>query len=345
MIKLVLLFGVFAIISCSNNSEKYLKDLASFPVGSAVNVKWLGSDTLATEIVKNEFASITAESDMKMHRLQPEEGKFTWTNADKYVEFSKKNNMRLYGHTLIWHQSTPKWVYNYAGDSASLENILKKHITEVSTRYAGKVKAWDVVNEALNDSGGIMRPGIWRDALGDDYVARAFQYAHMADTSALLFYNDYSLESDSVKLYACLKMIDNLLERGIPVHGIGLQMHVYADGPSLDKIERSLKEFVKRGLLIHISELDVSVNHFRKKVRYHEFTDSLSLEQKRRYFDIVKAYRDIVPSEQQFGITMWGFTDKYSWIPGFFKQPDWPCIYNKELERKESWEGFALALE
>ncbi len=338
-----LLFFSFCTTQQNEHQQTTLKQSANYPVGTAVGFKWLKNDTTARKIIQKDFNSLTAENCMKMYAVQPKQDSFVWKKTDYLVEFCRQNDIRLHGHALNWYLSTPKWVKAYNGDSSALEQILKNHIQTYAGRYKGKVASWDVVNEALADETGGYRSCVWFDELGKDYVARSFKYARQADPDVKLFYNDYYLESDTAKLETCLKMIDEFQQKNIPIDGIGLQFHLYIDHPSIDAIENALEEFTKRDLLIHISELDITFNHHRSEPKYHQFTDSMAMVQKQRYFEIVDAYQRIVPKEQQYGISVWGFLDKYTWIRSFFDIPAWPCLYDDDYQAKPAYFGFLKA--
>lgn len=337
--------AALTIAACTSNevmTPLYIH--AGFEIGTAVGHREFKSDTLFRTILVREFNSMTAENVMKMAHLQPAEGVFHWAEADSLADFCARYNKRLHGHALNWYQSTPAWAKAYAGDSAALESILKNHITRVVEHFKGKAASWDVVNEAILDTTGAYRESIWYKTLGPAYIARAFTYAREADPDALLFYNDYSLTSDPVKRAGVLALINDLKTNGIPIDGIGLQEHIYMDSPSVDEIRKALREFVATGLKIHISELDISFNHFGKPPVYPVFTDSMANWQRERYRQVVQAYTEEVPDSQKYGITLWGFTDKYTWVRSFFHQPDWPCLYDTALMTKPAYQGFVEGL-
>lgn len=342
---IVIAFAVLMLAACGGHKENTpLYIHAGFEIGTAVGAKEFATDSLFRAILVREFNSITAENIMKMAHLQPVEGVFQWAKADSLAAFCARYNKRLHGHALNWYLSTPAWAKAYAGDSAALENILKNHITRVVEQFKGKAASWDVVNEAILDSTGAYRKSIWYNTLGPEYIARAFTYARAADPDALLFYNDYSLTSDTVKRAAVLALIAELKANNVPIDGIGLQEHIYMDSPSIDEIRKALKEFVATGLLIHISELDISFNHFEKPPVYLSFTDSMAQWQRERYRQVVAAYTELVPDSQKYGITMWGFADKYTWVCSYFDQPDWPCLYDTTLSAKPAYQGFVEGL-
>jgi endo-1,4-beta-xylanase len=341
----LLIFTVF-FISCNQKpgqQETGLKEFSSYPVGTAMGLDKLNNDTNYYCIVLHDFNSITVESRMKMKHVLKSPDSLYFGRVDSIMDFCRNNNIRLHGHTLLWHESTPAFVEEIT-DSASLEDFMKQYIHEYVGRYKGKVASWDVVNEGISDSAGLLRETSWLRTLGPGYIERAFQYTHEADPDARLFYNEYLIETNGVKMDATLNLIDELQEKGIPIHGLGFQMHTIIDTPDIDTFKNALQRAVDRGLLIHISELDVRVNRYHEKERFTQYSDSVMKIQGNRYYEVVKAYNEIVPPEQQYGITLWGFSDKYSWIPRHFSTIDWPCIYDSSYMKKPGWENMRQAL-
>jgi endo-1,4-beta-xylanase len=231
-----------------------------FLIGAAVNL-----DTLVSQqkLIKKHFNSITAENDMKFEHLQPEEGQFHFGIADKIVSFAKENGMKVRGHTLVWHNQTPNWMFiNKDGSAVNRETLLermKTHITTVIERYKGEIYCWDVVNEVIEDNGSnLLRESKWTEIIGDDFIEKAFEYAHQANPEALLFYNDYN-ESHPEKREKIYSFVKGLTEKGVPIHGIGLQAHWSLSGPSYENIKASIKKYASLGLTIHLTEMDVSV--------------------------------------------------------------------------------------
>ncbi|WP_087521307.1 endo-1,4-beta-xylanase [Polaribacter sp. SA4-12] len=344
---------VSLLLSCNGSDKKEklkgLKEHADFPIGTAIKIKTLSKDEKLQKLQISNFNSITSASDMKMNNITPKEGVYSWGIIDSIVGYAHKNNQRLFGHNLIWHSSTPNWVKEKAAkDSLWLGTFMKEYITKYVTRYKGKVAAWDVVNEGLESHGGNVRKTMWYNALGKDYIAKAFQYAHEADPEAILFYNDFNIERDTLKLNSTLKMIKELQAKGVPISGLGFQMHIRMDTPN-EVIANSLKKAVKTGLQIHISELDIIFNKHDDTRRggiqvYEKLTDEMKQEQAKKYKSIVKMYKTIVPKEQQYGITFWDFTDRDTWIKGFFNINDWPTIFDEQLEPKPAYFGFLEGL-
>jgi endo-1,4-beta-xylanase len=197
--------------------------------------------------------------------------------------------------------------------------------------------------------GGDYRKTLWYKALGKDYIAKAFRYAHEADPEAILFYNDFNIERDTAKLNGVLRMISDLKVQGVPINGLGFQMHIRMDIPD-ETIAYCLRKGAETGLQIHLSELDIIFNkHDDSKgggIQLHdELTDVMKEKQAEKYYNLVKMYRTIVPKEQQYGITFWKFNDRDTWINRFFNLQDWPCIYDENLNPKPAFYGFKRALE
>ncbi len=309
-----------------------LKDMP-FKFGASVSAELLRSNSNYKALVIKEYSSLTAENAMKFWALHPLEDTYNWKDADEIVALAQANGKRMHGHTLIW-QEVPGWVTNFSGDTQAWENLLKTHIQTVVTHFKGKVSSWDVVNEAIDENGGY-RNTIWLQKLGTAYIAKAFQYAHEADPSLLLFYNDYGHDYSPVKRTAILNLVNDLKQRGIPIHGIGLQMHTRYNQPDAD-ITSAITSAAATGLLVHISELDMTVNpNSDKNLTY---TATLAEQQAAKYKFIVKTYYAI-PKAQQFGITTWNVTDGDSWIPSTYNRPDWPLPFDAQYKRKPAYQG------
>lgn len=338
--------------SCRNKNsdhKKGLKSNAEFPIGTAIKIGTLTKDSELQKIQKQNFNSITSASDMKMNEVIPSEGVYYWERIDSILDYAQSNGQRLFGHNLIWHSSTPKWVEEKGlKDSLWMAQFMKDYIKTYVGRYKGKVIAWDVVNEGLESAGGNIRETMWYKAMGEDYIAKAFIYAHEADPEAILFYNDFNIERDTIKLNATLKMIKELKAKNVPISGIGFQMHIRMDIPD-EIIAHTLKKASETGLQIHLSEVDIIFNkHDDTRLGgiqiYDELTDAMKKAQAEKYKNLVKMYRAIVPKKQQFGITFWDFTDRDSWINSFFNLNDWPTLYDTRLKPKPAYYGFLEGL-
>jgi len=323
-----------------------------FPIGVAVggpgdidNLLATSNTTMRT-VVAAQFNSVVAGNIMKMGYLEPTQDNFTWTNADALVNYVQANSgMVLHGHTLIWHADyqVPSFMKNFAGTPAEFDVVLMNHVTKVAQHFAGQVVSWDVVNEALSDSGGWRTDSPFYIKSGNSsvYIEHAFTAARLADPGAKLYYNDYNTEWLTAKQNSLLAMVDDFKSRNIPIDGIGFQMHVRVDFPSINTIKAAFQAVVAKGLLVRISELDVAVN---ANNTFTVLDTTTAAAQKLRYHDIVKAYLDTVPLAQRGGITVWGLLDGQSWIrqPG---HPDWPLLFNDDFTTKPAFDGVAEALQ
>lgn len=312
-----------------------------FLVGAAVNPVTLNSQK---EFIIKHFNSLTSENNMKFENLQPEEGNFTFDHADDLVSFAKNHEKNVRGHTLVWHNQTPDWVFeNKNGgitDRQTLLERMKNHIVPVMERYKGQINSWDVVNEAIADNGTqLLRDSKWKQIIGDDFIDKAFEFAHMADPGAELFYNDYN-ESHPEKREKIYTMTKGLIERGVPIHGIGLQAHWNLSNPSLDQIREAIERYASLGLKLHITEMDVSVFSFEdKRTDLKAPTAEMAAEQTQRYknlFELLREYSDVISS-----VTFWGVADNYTWLDDFpvRGRKNWPLLFDQDLKPKQSfWE-------
>jgi endo-1,4-beta-xylanase len=354
---------LFCALSCTKNKNNMpgpsptdtttLKNVAPFKVGAAIDVSLLQNNSLYRNTLLLQESSITTENALKWPSVHPSQNNFDFSGGDFIANFCATNNKRLHGHCLIWYQSNPDWLNNFTGDSVVWETLFKTHIQTVVAHYNGKVASWDVVNEAFHDNDGSLRVNdinstdnfddgcIWARHLGRDYIARAFIYAHEADSSALLFYNDYGQEWSEIKTDSILAMVNNLKSRNIPINGLGIQMHTDINA-SADGITNAFQKLTATGLLIHISELDVSVNTANDQSV--NFSPALAQQQADRFAFIVHQYKSIVPLAQQYGITTWNIGDADSWIRTYLKHKDWPLLFDDNYARKPAFYSFRNAL-
>ncbi|PRY96617.1 endo-1,4-beta-xylanase [Marinilabilia salmonicolor] len=349
MKKLLLLLPAFILMGCQTpHPSSNLKDSASFPIGTAIRAHQLVKDSSIQAIVKKDFNSITLENGMKMYAVHHSENEYNWKHVDDVVHYAQQNNIRLHGHAFIWHSGTPRWINEMEPDSTALDKIMEDYILTYGKRYQGKVAGWDVVNEALLDSTGEFRKSIWYKTMGEGYIARAFELAHKADPGAVLFYNDFNIERDTVKLHSMLRMIEKLRAQNVPISGIGFQMHIRMDTDE-KTIEYALKKAAETGLQIHLSEIDIIFNKHDDTPGggiqiYDELTEEMLQAQADKYQWLAEAYIRNVPKQQRYGMTVWGFSDKHSWIPSFFDLNDWPCIYDENMNPKPAYYGFIKGL-
>lgn len=319
-----------------------------FSIGVAVSPRALQNDEAA--MILDQFNSLTAENAMKMGPIHPEENRFNWEPADKIVEFAQTNNLKMRGHTLCWHSQAPKWIFvNEKGDTVSKEVLLKRledHITAVVSRYKGKIYAWDVVNEVISDKKDeYLRKSPWLTIIGEEFIARAFQYAHNADPDALLFYNDYN-EINPVKREKIFKLVKSLKDAGIPIHGVGLQGHWAINEPSYNQLDSTLTRFSELGLQLQVTELDISVypkEHNRRAAKPEDSNTSFTSEREQQQleaykmcFELFRKHKNSVSS-----VTFWNVSDRHSWLDNFpvRGRKDYPLLFDKDLKpKKVYWE-------
>ena len=318
--------------------KDYYKDY--FPIGVAVAPNSLTGAT--SDFILKQFGSLTAENVMKPAPVHPEEVRYFWDDADKIVSFAGSNGLLMRGHTLCWHQQTPAWMFKDAEGKTITKEILlsrlKDHITQVVTRYKGKVYAWDVVNEAIDDDDSkFLRETDWYKICGEEYIAKAFQWAHDADPDARLFYNDYNTEFPAKrdKVYRLLKQ---LLDDGVPVHGVGLQGHWSISNPSETDLRESIEKFSSLGLKIQITELDVSVyNSNETNPADNVFTADREKKQIDKYgmiFRVFREYKNVIT-----GVTFWNVSDKSSWLDNFpvNGRKNYPLLFDQNLKPKKAF--------
>ena len=319
-----------------------------FFIGMAVKASQLTSGSAYDIILKNEFSSISAEYEMKMDQISTASGVYNWTVADKIVAYGNANGINVHGHALVWHNSVPKWLKDFSGTDAEFAAEVKKYITDVVTHYAGKIKSWDVVNEAVDDNGGTMRNTIFLQRMGANYVKDCFQWARNAaaaagDTSLLLFYNDYATSTNIAKQDKVYSILDDLKANKL-IDGVGFQMHNTYLSPTKAQIETDLNRAVTKGLKIHVAELDIQVNQSND---ISTFTNDRRLAQKEKYKEIVQLY-NALPAASKYAITVWGMKDNESWIPFSteLNHPgnDWPLLYDSNFKIKSSHTGFLEGL-
>lgn len=319
-------------------SEPSLKELfaADFKIGAAVNPL-----TIQTQesLLVHHFNSITAENEMKFASVHPTEDMYTFESADRLVEFARQHGMAMRGHTLVWHNQTPDWLFQDGqGEPVSKEVLLERvreHIRTVVSRYKNDIYAWDVVNEVIADEGeALLRSSKWTEIAGPDFIAKAFEYAHEADPQAILFYNDYN-ESHPQKRDKIYTLVKSLLEQGVPIHGIGLQAHWNLFDPSLDDIRAAIEKYASLGLQLQLTELDVSVFRFEDRRADLTAPEPDMLEKQGELYEAVfrllKEYRDVIT-----GVTFWGAADDYTWLDDFpvRGRKNWPFLFDAEHRPK-----------
>ncbi|GLS91757.1 hypothetical protein GCM10007916_28270 [Psychromonas marina] len=328
-----------------------LFELAAFPIGVATaagdDPKSILKSDKVQELVKQHFNQITAENIMKPQYLQPTEGSFYFEQADALIDFAESNDISVHGHTLVWHHQSPQWMQDCA-TVAECTNFMEDHITTVVQHFAPKIDTWDVVNEAFHEDGSYRNQqkdweggSFWYQMLGESYIATAFKAARAADDDIELYYNDFNIEMNGAKLEAVLDMVKGFQADSTPIDGIGFQMHIKSDFPSLENITSALEKAVATGLKVKITELDIRINEGAKS---SVLTTQLAESQKQRYKEVIDAYLEVVPAAQRGGVSVWGVKDSDSWIIDLYGNIDWPLLFDNDLNQKPALEGVAEAL-
>jgi endo-1,4-beta-xylanase len=336
--------------AANGGKDKGLKDYYKeyFPIGVAVSPRALKTDEV--QLIRKEFNSLTAENAMKMGPIHPKENEYNWKDADSIVAFAQRNNLKLRGHNLLWHSQAPRWFFtDSAGKTISKEVLLqrlKEHITAVVRRYKHAIYAWDVVNEVISDNPNeYFRNSKFYEICGEDFVAKAFEYAHEADPKALLFYNDYN-EISPVKREKIFKLVKGLKDAGIPIHGVGLQAHWAVNEPSRSQLDSTLQRFANLGLQVQITELDISVypkEHNARERKTEDADTTYSSEKEKQQmeiykmcFELFRKYKNIISS-----VTFWNISDRSSWLDNFpvRNRKDYPLLFDRNLQPKKAyWE-------
>ncbi|HYK21611.1 MAG TPA: endo-1,4-beta-xylanase [Pyrinomonadaceae bacterium] len=332
-----------------------LKDVFKndFLIGAALNPRqFFEQDRRAVEIVTTHFNTITPENVLKWALVHPEPARYDFKAADRFVEFGEKHGMFIVGHTLVWHNQTPPWVFQDAKGNAldreSLLQRLREHIFTIVGRYKGRIRGWDVVNEALNQDG-TMRQSAWFKIIGEDYLAKAFEFAHEADPSAELYYNDYDLELPA-KRAGAVALLKKLKESGVPVHAVGLQNHNLMDWPSAADEDATIAAFAALGLKVNITELDVDVlpRTTKRGADYavnvpvtpelnpyvDHLPDTMQLALAKRYaelFQVYEKHRDVIDR-----VTFWGVGDGDSWLNNWPMRgrTNYPLLFDRDGRAK-----------
>jgi endo-1,4-beta-xylanase len=340
--------------------DAYRKD---FRVGAALNADVVsGRDSLAHAIVAEQFNSITAENVMKWGPIHPKPGEYNFKPADDFVDFGVRNGQFVVGHTLVWHSQTPRWVFqdgeNNPAGRDTLLGRMDGHIRTVAGRYKGRVGGWDVVNEAFEDDGAL-RKSPWLNAIGPDFIERAFGFAAAADPGAELYYNDYNVWKPA-KTAAVIALVRDLRAKGLRVDGVGEQAHWGFTYPLDSELRAMLQAFREAGIKVHITEMDVSVlpnpwdyqgadvgKRFDLLPGSNPYTaglpDSVQTRLADRYaglFGIFREYADVVER-----VTLWGVDDGHSWL-NFFPvrgRTNYPLLFDRQYRAKPAFEAVLRA--
>lgn len=325
-----------------------LKTLAphNLLIGSSIGTPRLNQDPNYWALLRHEFNVVTLENELKMPWVKAQKDQaYDFSAADALLNYAVQNSLKVRGHTLVWYLSrwgTPDWVEHGNLLPSELERILIEHITtvmgHVKTKFPGTMISWDVVNEAMDDNGELRANSVW-SSIGNNreaHIALAFRTARAADPNVKLFYNDYNIEGEGLKSNAVFSMIKRFRESGVPIDGVGFQSHFdRGDVPSYEELVRNMQRFADLGLEVHITELDdrLTASPAPSLADLHMQADV--------YGRVLKACR-AVPACRAF--VVWGFTDRYSWIPSFFPDFGHACIFDEQLQPKPAYDAVASGL-
>jgi len=342
-----------------NNEPSIEEDIPSlaetyreyFPIGAAIEPSY--TTGLIAELYKKHVNMLVAENAMKPASIEPREGYFQWGPADRIVQFAKENGMEIRFHTLVWHNQTPDWFFKDEDGKPMVEETdpvkceenkklllkrLEDYIRAVVSRYKDDIKSWDVVNEVIDPGGpNGLRNSQWYQITGTDYIETAFRVAReVGGPDIKLYINDYGTD-DPVKRDHMYRLVKELLEKGVPIDGVGHQTHIDIYGPSVERIIESMKKFAELGLDNIITELDMSIYSWNDRKDYGEnIPDDILNKQAKRYqelFEALKENRDIVSA-----VVFWGISDKYSWLNGYpVKRTNAPLLFDRNFKAKPAF--------
>jgi endo-1,4-beta-xylanase len=304
-----------------------LKDISGTRYfGTAVNDRLLGSDTTYTTLLNAQFNQVTPENAMKWGPLEPTSGTLNWTAADALVASAQANGQKVRGHTLVWHSQLPTFISDGHLTKAQLNDTVKAHIELEMGRYKGKIYAWDVVNEAFNDDG-TRRQSVFETTLGDGYIADAFRWAHAADPAAKLYINDYDTDDINPKSDGLYALVKKLKADGVPIDGVGFQAHLDLDNNPPAKMAENLQRFAALGVDVAITELDV---------RLATPSTPTKLKTQADYYKVV--VDACLSTPKCVGITVWGISDRDSWVPMTFPGKGDASLYDASFKTKPAYD-------
>jgi endo-1,4-beta-xylanase len=306
-------------------TQRSLRELAQpigLRIGTAVDMNALANDQTYRDTVAREFSSVTAENVMKWETLEPQQGVFNYGPADQLIAFARENRIAVRGHVLVWQNQNPSWVNEQAFTPDQLRGILREHVIETARHFKGKLYQWDVLNEAFNEDG-TLRDTIWLRNLGTGYVADVFRWARQGDRNVKLFYNDFNLEFFGPKSDAAFALVKQLLAQGVPIDGIGFQGHLGAQFGFDTRVQENMQRFADLGLDVSVTEADV---------RMPLPTDVYKLQsQAQGYHSLLEP---CLLTRGCDSFTVWGYTDKYSWVPGVFNGEGAADLFDANFQPK-----------
>jgi len=296
-------------------------------IGAAVNNGLVHENEYAA-LLGEQFNSLVTENSLKFGLIHPEPGRYDFTASDEIINFALAHGMKVRGHTLVWQQQMPDWLYYGEWTREQLMEVLHQHIATVVGRYRGQVYAWDVVNEGIDNYGGLSR-NFWYTHIGPDYIDLAFQWAHEADPDALLFYNDFGAEAINAKSDGVYELVKGMQERGAPIDGVGMQFHLVAGSvPNAERVAANMGRIHELGLQVHITELDIRIEMPSNETK-------LAI-QAQNYAEVLNT---CLGAPNCTALILWGMTDRYSWIPSFFDGYGAALIFDEAYQPKPAYQA------
>ncbi len=355
---LIILLVLF-VLYCTFNRPITLKEAFKnkFLIGTALNKAQIsGKDPQSLKLAIEQFNAVTPENILKWQSVHPKPGVYNFGPADTLVAIAEKNNILVIGHTLLWQNQTPSWVFqNSNGQPVSRDTLLKHmkdHIFTVVGRYKGKIHGWDVVNESYNEVGNL-RKNPWLNIIGKDYIEKAFLWAHEADPDAELYYNDFNMWYEG-KREAVVKMVNDFKERGIPIDGIGLQGHWGMDYPGMDELNETFEIYTKIGLQILVTEMELNMLPYPGDYRGADINlqyevkkeldpwpdglpDSIDVKVAERYAEFFRLFNKYSGSISR--VTLWGVHDGQSWLNYWpiYRRTAYPLLFDRNLQPKRAY--------
>jgi endo-1,4-beta-xylanase len=358
-----ILIPAFPARSAEPGSPPSLRDAAAglFTVGVGISDR-IPEQPADWPLLTTQFGAVTPENCLKPDPVQVAEGKFSFTRADAFVNFATSNQLQTVGHCLVWAKDdrTPPWFYRDGTNPASRELLLarmKTHIDTVAGRFRGRIAMWDVVNEALDDGTNYLRASGWSAACGEEFIAKAFEFAHAVDPKALLIYNDYNNEQPA-KRAKLIQLVRSLREKNVPIHAIGLQGHYEIDRLPLADMEATLVAMRELGMKVVVSELDIDViprggwwadggKHRGELAKLDPYRDGCppeilqrQAEQYAQLFRLFRKHADVIAR-----VSFWNLHDGQSWLNGFpWRRVNYPLLFDRERKAKPAFEAVINAL-
>ncbi|WP_235215601.1 endo-1,4-beta-xylanase [Phaeacidiphilus oryzae] len=328
---LLAMLGALGVLAPRAAAQSTLGQLASAAggryFGTAVSNSALTSDTTYTSILGSQFSAVTPENAMKWDTVEPNQGQFDFSGGDQLVSYAKQHNQLVRGHNLVWHSQLPGWVSGLPLNQ--VQAAMENHITQEVSHYKGSIYAWDVVNEPFNDDGSY-RSDVFYQAMGTGYIADALRTAHAADPSAKLYLNDYNIEGTGAKADAMYNLVSSLKAQGVPIDGVGFETHLAIQYGFPTGMQQNLQRFAALGVDVAITELDV-------RMTLPE-TSAQDTTQADYYSQVTNACLAV---SRCVGITVWEFTDKYSWVPGTFSGQGAADLYDSNYQTKPAYTAVA----